>query len=178
MTFAPQELSQDRGSNFETLRQTRIQRLNCRDLDKENARQTGGQDYGDTAAGRTKAQGRHPPPPWAQAHPHALLWVHSHEPVLEEDVSLAHSFRSVAAGLDISDHTVPRDGFLLSWAAGRHVVDARGGDCSAEPVKAGEVGTHREGAETLGDPAVPGPSLDLAQATCRAAGRLARQAGA
>lgn len=90
----------------------------------------------------------------------------------------AHSLKSAVAGLDISDHTVPGDGFLWSWAAGRHVVAARGGDCSAEPIKGGEVGAHRKGTETLGGPAVPGPSLDLTYAAWCAAGRLARQAGA
>ena len=59
-----------------------------------------------------KPRGDSPPPPHAPAYPHALLWAHSHEPILEEDVSLAHSFNSTTASLDISDHTVPGDGFL------------------------------------------------------------------
>ena len=46
------------------------------------------------------------------------------------------------------------------------------------PIEGGEVGTHREGTEAMGDPAVPGPSLDLAYTARWAACCLARQAGA
>lgn len=129
---------------------------------------------------KMKAWGRHvpPPPPWAQAYPHALAWCHSHQAALEEDVSLAHRFNFSVAGMDISEHTVPGDGLLRSRAAGRELVDAADADGTAGPIERGEIGAHGEGAETGGDPAVPGPGLDLAHAAERTAGRLARQAGA
>lgn len=118
------------------------------------------------------------PPPRAEAYPHALAWCHSHQSALEEDVSLAHSFNFAMAGMDISEHTVPGDGLLRSRAAGRELVDAGDADGTVGPIERGEIGAHRESAETGGDPAVPGPGLDLAYVAERTAGRLARQAGA
>lgn len=117
------------------------------------------------------------PPPRAQAYPHALVWRHSHQATLEEDVSLAHSFSFAMAGMDVSEHTVPGEGLLRSRAAGRELIDAGDADGTEGPIERGEIGAHREGAETSGDPAVPGPRLDLAYAAKRTAGRLARQAG-
>lgn len=116
--------------------------------------------------------------PCAKAYPHALVWGHSHQPILEEDVNLTHSFSFVLARVDISEHTEPGDGLLYSWAAGRELVDARDSDGTVGSIKGGEVGAHREGTETRGDPAVPGPSFDLADATQRAASCLACQASA
>lgn len=51
-------------------------------------------------------------------------------------------------------------------------------ESSAGPIEDDEVGIYREGTETLGGPAVPGPRLDLTYAVWPAAGCLARQASA
>lgn len=123
----------------------------------------------DQSAGETR--------PCAQAYPHALAWVHSHQAALEEDVNLGHSVYLAMAGVDISEHAVPGDG-LYSWAAGRELVDAGGADGIMGPIEGGEIGAHGEGTETRGDPAAPGSSLNPAYAACRAAGFLAGQAGA
>lgn len=120
----------------------------------------------------------HPYPGPTQAYPHALVWCHSHQAALEEDVSLAHSFNFSIAGTDISKHSVPGDSLLKSRAAGRELVDARDADGTVGPIERSEIGAQREGAETSRDPAVPGPSLDLAYAAKRTTGRLACQAGA
>lgn len=80
-------------------------------------------------------------------------------------MSLLHGFNFAMAGVDISKHTVPGDVLLYSWAVERELVDARDADGTVEPVKGGEIGAPREGTETSGDPAVPGPSLDLAYTT-------------
>lgn len=116
--------------------------------------------------------------PRAKAYPHALVWGHSHQPILEEDVNLTHSFNFVRARVDISEHTEPGDGLLYSWAAGRELVDASDADSTVGSIKGGEIGAHKEGTETRGDPAVPGPGFNLAYATQRAASCLARQASA
>lgn len=110
----------------------------------------------DKSAGETR--------PCAQAYPHALAWVHSHQAALEEDVNLAHSFYFVIAGVDISEHAVPGDGLLYSWAAGRELIDARDADGIAGPIEGGEIGAHGEGTETRGNPAVPDSSLNPAYA--------------
>lgn len=103
--------------------------------------------------------------PHAQAYPYTPVWGQSHQPALEEDVSLAHSFNFAMAEVDISKHTVPGDVLLYSWAAERELIDARDADSTVDPIKGGEIGAPREGTETSGDPAVPGPSLDLAYST-------------
>lgn len=174
--FAPRERSQNRGTIYEVPRQIQI-RGQLQRWEKRTESKTDGQPGTQGHCNRTsKARGRQAP--GARAYPHALFSGHGHQPILEEEVNQAHSFSFAAAGLDVSDHTVPGDGLPESWAAVRELVDAGGVDSTAGPIERGEVGIHREGAETLGDPAVPGPSLNLAYAARRAADLLARQAGA
>ena len=109
--FAPHELSQKKGTKFEVLTQIQTQRNKLqRSVKKTDVRAHRPQGTQARCNRKNKAQGRHSP--CVLAYPHALVLGHSHQPVLEEDMNQGHGFHFAFAGLDIGNHTVPRDALL------------------------------------------------------------------
>lgn len=111
-------------------------------------------------------------------HPCALAWDDSHHAILEEDVDLAHDLVIVKARLDISKQSVPGYILLESRAARRKLIDTGGADGVESPIEGSEVGTHRDGAETMSNLAPPDSSVDLTDLARWAASCTACQTGA